>query len=257
MCIRDRYQRRVHGLLVNSNCDLKICDFGLARAMIKDLKVAAEAMTDYVATRWYRAPELLLCWKEYECSVDVWSVGCIFAELLRRRPFLPGSDTRKQIELIFEYIGTPSDEEINIIPREKSKAFVKSLPKRKPKNFEQIFPKASPEALDLLKKFLIFDPTKRITVNEALNHPYLATFHCPEDEPVTKPVEPVDFEFEAHALTLQQLKDMIYEEILLYHYGSFKTEYEQKKAKNISFISHILTNDNSKILDKDSSDESN
>ena len=81
-------------LLVNSNCDLKICDFGLARPLLPDLKAYTGVMTDYVATRWYRAPELLLSWREYSTTVDVWSVGCIFAELMRRKPFLPGSDTR-------------------------------------------------------------------------------------------------------------------------------------------------------------------
>lgn len=77
-------------LLVNSNCDLKICDFGLARPSIPELVFNNQVMTDYVATRWYRAPELLLSWKEYDCSVDVWSIGCIFAELLKRKAFLPG-----------------------------------------------------------------------------------------------------------------------------------------------------------------------
>lgn len=81
-------------LLVNSNCDLKICDFGLARALIEEHKVKTSVMTDYVATRWYRAPELLLSSKEYTASVDVWSLGCIFAELLRRKPFLPGNETK-------------------------------------------------------------------------------------------------------------------------------------------------------------------
>ena len=81
-------------LLVNSNCDLKICDFGLARALVPELKTKAGVLTDYVATRWYRAPELLLSWRDYTESVDVWSVGCIFAELLRRKPFLPGMDTK-------------------------------------------------------------------------------------------------------------------------------------------------------------------
>ena len=80
-------------LLVNSNCDLKICDFGLARAMIPEMKEKSVNMTDYVATRWYRAPELLLSMREYNESVDVWSVGCIFAELIRRRPFLPGTNS--------------------------------------------------------------------------------------------------------------------------------------------------------------------
>lgn len=81
-------------MLVNSNCDLKICDFGLARSIGLGLKIKAGVLTDYVATRWYRAPELLLSCKDYNESVDVWSVGCIFAELLRRKPFLPGSDTK-------------------------------------------------------------------------------------------------------------------------------------------------------------------
>ena len=80
-------------LLVNSNCDLKICDFGLARAMIPEMKEKSVNMTDYVATRWYRAPELLLSMREYNESVDVWSVGCIFAELIRKRPFLPGTNS--------------------------------------------------------------------------------------------------------------------------------------------------------------------
>lgn len=76
-------------LLVNSNCDLKICDFGLARAILPNLKYKND-MTDYVATRWYRAPELLLESRNYTEAVDMWAVGCIFAELLKRKPLLPG-----------------------------------------------------------------------------------------------------------------------------------------------------------------------
>ena len=82
-------------LLVNSNCDLKICDFGLARPLFKNIK--AGVLTEYVATRWYRAPELLLSANTYTTSVDMWSVGCIFAEMLQRKPFLPGTDTKNQI----------------------------------------------------------------------------------------------------------------------------------------------------------------
>lgn len=77
-------------LLVNSNCDLKICDFGLARADINCCKSKALIMTDYIATRWYRAPEVILSWKRYTSAIDIWSVGCILAELILRRPLLPG-----------------------------------------------------------------------------------------------------------------------------------------------------------------------
>ena len=78
-------------LLVNSNCDLKICDFGLARADINCCKNKTLIMTDYIATRWYRAPEVILSWKRYSTAIDVWSVGCILAELITRKPLLPAT----------------------------------------------------------------------------------------------------------------------------------------------------------------------
>ena len=81
-------------LLVNSNCDLKICDFGLSRFMHKDLTEHTSLMTEYIATRWYRAPELILSWKSYSEAIDVWSIGCILAELIKRRPLLPGKDVK-------------------------------------------------------------------------------------------------------------------------------------------------------------------
>jgi serine/threonine protein kinase len=77
-------------LLVNSNCDLKICDFGLARAEIPLLQSHSIVLTDYITTRWYRAPEVLLSWKKYSTAIDMWSVGCIFAELLTREKLFPG-----------------------------------------------------------------------------------------------------------------------------------------------------------------------
>ena len=78
-------------LLVNSNCDLKICDFGLARADIEALQNNSTVLTDYIATRWYRAPEVILSWRKYTAAIDVWSVGCILAELIIRKPLLPAA----------------------------------------------------------------------------------------------------------------------------------------------------------------------
>jgi len=182
---------------------LKICDFGLARAMGAELKTKSGVMTDYVATRWYRAPELLLGWKEYGASVDTWSVGCILAELLKRKPFLPGTETKNQLELIIEIFGNPTEEEINAIPKEKSRKLMKAMPKKKPRVLETMFPSANPKALDLLKKLMIFDPKKRITVDEALQHPYLAALHFPEDEPTREWVNKLEFEFEKHVLSLE------------------------------------------------------
>ncbi|XP_010513793.2 PREDICTED: mitogen-activated protein kinase 5-like, partial [Camelina sativa] len=89
-------------LHLNSNCDLKITDFGLARTTSE-----TELMTEYVVTRWYRAPELLLNSSEYTYAIDVWSVGCIFAEIMTREPLFPGKDYVHQFKLITELIGSP------------------------------------------------------------------------------------------------------------------------------------------------------
>jgi p38 MAP kinase len=98
-------------ILVNENCDLKICDFGLAR--IQDPQ-----MTGYVSTRYYRAPEIMLTWQKYDVEVDVWSAGCIFAEMLEGKPLFPGKDHVNQFSIITELLGTPPDDVINTIASE-------------------------------------------------------------------------------------------------------------------------------------------
>ena len=236
-------------LLVNANCDLKICDFGLARPVIGDMRVNTSQMTDYVATRWYRAPELLLTYKSYTTAMDVWSVGCIFGEILLRKPLLPGTDANQQLEIIFNLIGSPSSEDILKIPHARSRDKVMRMPKRPEKDFSSIFHDANPQALDLLKRFLAFDPDKRITVEQALCHPYLEGLHFPEDEPTTQPVSMFDFEYERQILTMRDLKDLMYEEILLYHFISKKTSYQRNKAEYIAHhhptLARAVTNDES------------
>ena len=91
------------------------------------------------------------------------------------------------------------------------------MPKRSGKNFDEIFKGANTLAIDLLKKMLKYDPDERITVAEALAHPYLKQLHFPEDEPVTEPVSAFDFDFEKYSLSKEDFKDLIYEEIMLYH----------------------------------------
>jgi p38 MAP kinase len=95
-------------ILINENCDLKICDFGLAR--LQDPQ-----MTGYVSTRYYRAPEIMLTWQKYDIEVDVWSAGCIFAEMLSGRPLFPGKDHVNQFSIITELLGSPPDEVIQTI----------------------------------------------------------------------------------------------------------------------------------------------
>ena len=125
-------------ILVNENCDLKICDFGLAR--IQDPQ-----MTGYVSTRYYRAPEIMLTWQKYDVAVDVWSAGCIFAEMLEGKPLFPGKDHVNQFSIITELLGTPPDEVIQTICSENTLRFVQSLPKRERVPFSQRFRNQDPQ----------------------------------------------------------------------------------------------------------------
>lgn len=195
-------------ILINENCDLKICDFGLAR-------VTESQMTGYVSTRYYRAPEIMLTWQKYDERVDVWSVGCILAEMLEGKPLFPGKDHVNQFSIITELLGTPDEDVIQTICSENTLRFVQSLPQREKIPFTERFPTVESEAIDMLERMLVFDPRKRITVEEALAHPYLAPYHDPSDEPVADTV--FDWSFTEADLTLDEWKERIYNEVLDFH----------------------------------------
>jgi serine/threonine protein kinase len=200
-------------LLVNSNCDLKICDFGLARVVEED----SESLTEYVVTRWYRAPELLLACQNYTTAIDVWSVGCIFAELLLRQPFLPGQDTVSQLKLICETLGKPSLSELDFITSERTRRFVTTV-KPKPKvPMQDIFVKFRSEssALDLISRMLSFNPNGRITVDEALSHPFMSSLHNPENEPLADFT--FSFPFDNEELSSEVVQELVWEELRELH----------------------------------------
>ncbi|KJE91444.1 extracellular signal-regulated protein kinase [Capsaspora owczarzaki ATCC 30864] len=202
-------------LLLNGNCDLKICDFGLARVAQAGDASAAGFMTEYVATRWYRAPEIMLSWREYTKAIDMWSVGCIFAELLGRRPLFPGKDFLHQLSLITDVLGSPSNDDIAGISNDKARRFVRQLPAKPRIPFQTIYPNANPIALDLLQRFLMFNPDNRISVEEALAHPYLAPLHDPADEPTCHST--FNFDFENRPLTKEIIKELTFQEMLAFH----------------------------------------
>ncbi|EYB81539.1 hypothetical protein Y032_0380g342 [Ancylostoma ceylanicum] len=168
-------------LLLNTTCDLKICDFGLAR--VTDPKTDHTGfLTEYVATRWYRAPEIMLNSKGYTKSIDVWSVGCILAEMLSNRPLFPGKHYLDQLNLILAVVGSPSQEDLQCIINDKARSYLISLPHKPKQPWSRLYPGADPRALDLLEKMLTFNPHNRINIEEALAHPYLEQYYDPNDE---------------------------------------------------------------------------
>lgn len=135
----------------------------------------------------------------------MWSVGCIFAEFLSRKIFLPGKSGFEQLQLILQKLGTPDEHIIQRIPSERSREYLKRLPKYQRYGLHRAFPSANLLAIDLLEKMLAFDPNERISAANALKHPYLAHFHDPSREP-DYPI--FDFNFDAKCITLLDLKSI-------------------------------------------------
>ena len=220
-------------ILANKNCDLKICDLGLDHGIIKDddntvqklidnpnLPVeisnnmiyddSKRELTEKVIARWYRAPEIILNPNDYTKAVDVWSIGCIFAELLGRQPLFPSDNYLDELQKVISVLGSPSESDLEFIKDEKVKNFVNKLARRTKQIFSVMFPTANPVALDLLGKMLTFSPTKRYNVEQCLSHPYFEGLHDPEQEPTSEST--FNFSFDSPDLTKEQLRQLIYEQ---------------------------------------------
>ncbi|KAJ2796448.1 hypothetical protein H4S07_006219 [Coemansia furcata] len=160
---------------------LRVADFGLARKYGSPLG----HMTGLVVTLWYRAPELLFGAKEYSAAVDMWSVGCIFAELLVHKPFLQGRGEIDQISKIFAAVGTPTQETWPGFDRLPSARMFKFSPRlgtgRQPLRDRLRDVEPTEQALNLLARLLALDPKQRITAEDALEHPYFAEAPPPKD----------------------------------------------------------------------------
>lgn len=204
-------------ILANSDCKLKICDFGLARVSFNDAP-SAIFWTDYVATRWYRAPELCgSFFSKYTPAIDIWSIGCIFAEMLTGKPLFPGKNVVHQLDLMTDLLGTSPPETIARIRNEKARRYLNSMRKKQPVPFSQKFPNADPLALRLLERLLSFDPKDRPSAAEALADPYFQGLANVEREPSTEPISKLEFEFDRRKLAKDDVRELIYREILEYH----------------------------------------
>eukprot|EP00038_Savillea_parva_P020480 m.31475 g.31475 ORF g.31475 m.31475 type:complete len:299 (-) comp4805_c0_seq1:171-1067(-) len=153
-------------LLIDSKGNIKLADFGLARAF----GIPVRTYTHEVVTLWYRAPEILLGAKQYACPVDMWSLGTIFVEMITKRPMLPGDSEIDELYRIFRVFGTPTEATwpgVSRLPDWKP-----TFPGWKAKPFESFVPGLEPYGVDLAIKTMIYEPAKRITAKSALNHPY-------------------------------------------------------------------------------------
>ncbi|RUS31247.1 hypothetical protein BC938DRAFT_478184 [Jimgerdemannia flammicorona] len=286
-------------LLVNADCDLKICDFGLARGYVDMPGADSGFMTEYVATRWYRAPEIMLSFQSYtkasevgendtervkicvrgenvwykrageerrnsnpslfllSTTVDMWSVGCIFAELLGGKPLFKGRDwSESQVSGISDRLSTPPSTKYNfstgtarcgpakpdsVCSWDAGRPDLETGWQRKSTDLHSqssAIPQGSiltvfatiyhfSTALDLLERLLTFDPAARITVEEALEHPYLSLFHDPEDEP--SHLQTCDFSFES-LQTMEEMKEAIVAEV-----RSFKSKKHKLARLDMGF----------------------
>ncbi|XP_050464716.1 extracellular signal-regulated kinase 2 isoform X4 [Cataglyphis hispanica] len=175
-------------VLLNAQCHCKIADFGLARSVTQigegDGETGSDpTLTDYVATRWYRAPEILIASKRYTRGIDMWSLGCILGEMLLGKPLFPGSSTINQVERIMATLPPPTDEDLISVSAGYGTNLLEKAPNGPRRTLKDLLPEVSEKALDLISNLIVFNPTQRLTAIEALEHPYVADFHRRGNEP--------------------------------------------------------------------------
>lgn len=209
-------------------------------------KKPKSSLTVHVVTRWYRSPEIILLERDYGPPIDIWSIGCIFAELLTmlkenakshmdREPLFPGASCfplsprsmskgaqkkdngiskEDQLWVIINKLGTPSEEDTSFISDPGALTYLQNIPKAEKQNFLELYPYPGVEAIDLLNKMLQFNPYKRASLNECLEHPFLADIRDKRKEITAKTPIVLDFEYED--VNKDILRELFVEEILFF-----------------------------------------
>lgn len=181
-------------ILIDHLSNTLIADFGLVRKIDTHVEDNPDEMTNYVASRWYRAPEILLGSSNYGEKVDMWSVGCILAELMLTRPLFEGSSTLDQLEKIFEFLGRPSMRDIKDIDSPQAQSIVAAIKVSYQRSLEELFQQKESDAIDLIKKLLVIDPKKRLSALDALDHPYIQSLNLKNQ------IQRSDFEVETYVM---------------------------------------------------------
>lgn len=203
-------------ILINWDCRAKICDFGLARGT--DPTQPKQQLTNYVVTRWYRAPELLLDNKHYTAAIDVWAAGCIFSEMLRGTALFPGESSVDQIRLLIDGIGIPPDDDLWWVESPKSREYLKRYggkENRAPGQKKLLPSDAKPLAFDFVKHMLAFNPYKRWNAEWLLNHPYLADVHRPAT--CTRSQQVFRWRWDSEYPDEHKLRQLFWTESLVFH----------------------------------------
>ncbi|KAG6460617.1 hypothetical protein O3G_MSEX012104 [Manduca sexta] len=176
-------------VLIDSACRVKLADFGLARSVSSMYSGGEEGadpcLTDYVATRWYRAPEILIASKNYTKGIDMWSLGCILGEMLVGQPLFPGTSTVNQIERIMAALPRPSADDITAVCSGYGSSLIReqAASNSSGASLASLLSCAPRDAADLVHKLLFFNPAKRLSAERALDHEYVGKFHRERDEP--------------------------------------------------------------------------
>lgn len=223
-------------ILLDSECMVKVCDFGLARSLSQisiDSETGDPNLTEYVATRWYRAPEILLASHRYTKGVDMWSLGCILAEMLIGKPLFPGSSTINQIEKIMATIPRPTKEDIASIRSAYGSSVLDKAGSKPKKTMEDLMEDAPKDAIDLCRKLLQFNPDKRITADEALRHPYVSRFHNPKEE-ISLNYDVVPPLSDDVQLTVDEYRTKLYEMIMQKKAERRRKRQELRSAQHIA-----------------------
>jgi mitogen-activated protein kinase 15 len=203
-----------NNLLLDESCLCKVADFGLARSLVA-MQVGEESvLTDYVATRWYRAPEILLGSTRYGMAVDMWAVGCILAEMFIGKPLLPGNSTMHQLEVIFDVTGAPTEEDIESMRSDYAAQLVQKVNKSAtPGRALARLMEGAPEGLiDMCTKMLLLNPDKRMTIQQALEHPYVKPFRKGEEPSLPGPLRiPID---DDHQFSIEDYRETLYQKVV-------------------------------------------
>ncbi|CAD8149174.1 unnamed protein product [Paramecium pentaurelia] len=217
-------------ILINADCHIKVADFGLSRCLSEtENNHEMPFMTEYVATRWYRAPEILFGSNYYSTAVDMWSVGCILGEMILGKACFAGTSTLDQIDKIIQLIGKPTISELESINAPMGYQIIEQIESKKQFSYPKFFPKANDLQIDFLK----------LTAELALDHPYLKDFKQTEQEIILDQYITIPFN-DNKKLKLQDYRDALYKGIIT------------KKSKNL-----ISTNFSSYQTYKQSKNEPN